>query len=210
MRENEFIPISNFYYRQEVDGAIGIDKTDWVVKTSFDIFQDKRCLVFSVPGPFTPICSGFQLPRYDKFYNDFKFEYNIDEVYCHSVSDFFVMQAWFKDQNIKNVKMLPDGNGDFARLLGMYVDRTQYGMGKRSWRHAFISDMDMRIERLFTEPHIEDNIDGDPYEESSPENVLEYLRRKKAGEDIKSEWLFPDNVPRKGKQARVLGVKTDD
>tara|TARA_Y200000002_G_scaffold207773_1_gene171421 strand:+ start:294 stop:923 length:630 start_codon:yes stop_codon:yes gene_type:complete len=209
MRENEFLPDCKFYYRENNPNFTGIDKTDWVIKTTNDIFKDKKCLVFSVPGPFTPLCSAFQLPNFEKHYNDFKFEYGIDEVYCHSVSDIFVMKAWFKEKNIKNVKILPDGNGDFARLLGMYVNRSDYGMGMRSWRCAFITD-NTKIEYMFSEPFPEDNLDHDPYNESSPQNILEYLRRKKAGIDIKKEHLYPYNVAVDGGEARVLGLKDDD
>ena len=209
MRKLELIPFCKFYYREVNPNFTGIDKMDWVIKDTNDIFKDKRCLVFSVPGPFTPICSAFQLPNFEKYYNDFKFEYGIDEVYCHSISDFFVMSAWFEKHNIKNVKILPDGNGDFARLLGMYVNRSDYGMGMRSWRHAFLTTPDSRIEHLFSEPNPEDNLDNDPYEESSPQNILEYLRRQKAGLDLGEEHLYPNNIARQGEQARKLGGKND-
>ena len=207
MRELELLPDCKFYYREINPKFPGVDKMDWVIKNTKDIFGNKRCLIFSVPGPFTQICSKFQLPQFEKYYNDFKFEYGIDEVYCHSVSDFYVMTAWFKEQNIKNVKILPDGNGDFARLLGMYVNRSDYGMGMRSWRHALITTPDTRIEHLFSEVNPEDNLDHDPYEESSAQNVLEYLRRQKAGEDMKKEYLYPNNIPRLGEDGRKLGVK---
>ena len=211
MRENELIPDAKFYFREINPNFIGIDKTDWVVKTTEDIFKGKRCLVFSVPGPFTPICSAFQLPQFEKFYNDFRFEYGIDEVYCHSISDWFVMDAWFKKENIKNVKILPDGNGDFARLLGMTVSRTDYGMGIRPWRSAFITTPYEQMEMMFAEPNMQDNLDHDPYEESSPQNILEYLRRQKAGLDLKKDWLYPNTlkVNEYGQKTRVFGKKEE-
>jgi len=119
------------------------------------------------------------------------------------------MNAWFKDQKVKNVKMLPDGNGYFARLLGMYVNADKYGFGLKVWRSAFLTTRDMRIERMFAEPNIEDNLDHDPYGESSPANILEYLRRQKAGEDLKTEWLYPDNVAKAGEKTRVFGENKD-
>jgi thioredoxin-dependent peroxiredoxin len=210
MRTNEPLPNCKFYFREYNKDVQGIDKTDWVIKTTEDIFIGKTCIVFSVPGPFTPICSGFQLPQYEKYYNEFRHEYGIDEIYCHSVADVFVFKAWFKEQGIKNVKMLPDGNGDFARNLGMYVKKEVVGMGKRSWRHAFITTPSLQIERMFAEPHIEDNLDHDPYEESSPQNLLEYLRRKKSGEDLKLEWLYPNNITKPGDKTRTLGLKEND
>ena len=202
MRKNELIPPCNFYFREWNPNFEGVDKMDWVIKTSEDIFTGKKCVVFPVPGPFTPICSGFQLPQFEKYYNDFRFEYGYDEVYCHSVADFFVMQAWFKEHNIKNVKMLPDGNGQFARLLGMYINKENFGFGYRSWRHAFLTTNYNTIERMFAEPNIEDNLDNDPYGESSPQNLLEYLRRKKAGEDLKEEWLYPQTILAPGEKGR--------
>lgn len=194
MRKKEPVPNTKFHFREHNPKMSGIDKTEWVCKSSYDLFIDKKVVVFAVPGPFTPICSGFQLPQFEKYYNQFRFEYGYDEVYCYSVIDYFVMKAWFKEHNIKNVKMLPDGNGDFARLLGMLVNKSNIGYGMRAWRHALLIEPDFTIKRMFAEPNIEDLLDNDPYGESSPQNILEYLRREKAGEDLKEEWLYPLNV----------------
>ena len=75
----------------------------WVDKTTDDLFKGKRILLFSLPGAFTPTCSGEQLPSYDRDYDKFK-EAGIDDVYCISVNDAFVMNAWARDLQIKNVK----------------------------------------------------------------------------------------------------------
>ena len=203
MRTGELLPQTTFYFREHNPNFTGVDKTDWVEKTTFDIFQNRKLVVFSVPGPFTPVCSGFQLPQYEKYYNDFRFEYGYDDVYCHSVMDYFVMKAWFKEHNIKNVKMLPDGNGNFARLLGMLVDRSEIGYGMRSWRHALLTEPDMTIKRMFAESNPEDKLGNDPYGESSPQNLIEYLRREKAGEDLKEELLYPKML----RHDRQLGEK---
>ena len=203
MRPGEPLPITNHYFRETNLDMSGVDKTEWVTKSSLDLFKDKKCVIFSVPGPFTPVCSGFQLPQFEKFYNEFKYEYGYDEVFCHSVADFFVMKAWFKEHDIKNVKIFPDGNGDFARLLGMLVNKSIIGYGYRSWRHAILTEPDFTIKRMFAEPMPEDNLDHDPYGESSPNNIIEYLRREKAGEDLKEEWLYPGIVKKGGD--RILG-----
>jgi peroxiredoxin len=92
-----------------------------------------------------------------------------------SVNDAFVMNAWAQQLGIQKVKMLPDGNGDFTRLMGMLVSKSQIGFGMRSHRYAAVLT-DMVRDRLFTEPGREDNFATDPYGESSPETVLAYLR----------------------------------
>ena len=204
MRTGEPIPKVNFYLRKENPNFIGIDKMDWHIVDSEDFFKDRRCIVVGLPGPFTPVCSSFQVPQFEKYYNDFRFEYNFDEIYVTSVTDYFVLEAWKEKLGLKNLKMLPDGNGTWARLLGMYVNREEFGFGLRSWRYAMIIN-DNVIERMFAEPRPEDKLGNDPYGESSPQNILEWLRRKKKGEDLKEEWLYPGNVT----NDRVLGEEND-
>ena len=88
--------------------------SDWTTESAEDYFAGKRCLVVSLPGAFTPTCSGMQLPSLEALYDDFKGK-GIDEVYCLSVNDSFVMNAWAKEHDIENVKMIPDGSGEFMR-----------------------------------------------------------------------------------------------
>ena len=90
----------------------------FVYKTSKELFGGKRVVIFSLPGAFTPTCSSQQLPGYERLYDEFRAQ-GIDEIYCVSVNDAFVMNAWAEQLGIKKVKMLPDGNGDFTRLMGM-------------------------------------------------------------------------------------------
>ena len=108
-----------------------------LIKTSRDIFDNKRVVLFSLPGAFTPICSTKMLPAYEDNYMEFR-ELGIDEVYCIAVNDCFVMEAWKEDLIIQNVKMLPDGNGDFTKGMGMLVAKTNLGYGNRSWRYAAV------------------------------------------------------------------------
>ena len=99
----------------------------------------------------------------------------IDEVYVISVNDTFVMRKWMLDQNVCKIKFIPDGNGDFTRQMGMLVDKSNVGFGSRSWRYAAVINNGM-VEHWFEEPGREDNCESDPYGETSPENVMEYLR----------------------------------
>lgn len=156
------------------DESIGGDNPyRWQDVTSDDYFANKRVVLFSLPGAFTPTCSTYQLPNYEKMYEQFK-EIGIDEIYCMSVNDSFVMNAWAKSQNLKNVKVIPDGNGEFTRKMGMLVDKSNRGFGMRSWRYAAIID-DGNIERMFVESTVEDQAETDPYGESSPENVFKHF-----------------------------------
>ena len=155
------------------------------------LFKNKRVIVFGLPGAFTPTCSSKHLPEYEAMADEL-LQY-VDDIYCVSVNDKFVMDAWANSLGIEKVKMLPDGNGDFARLLGMYVNRSDYGMGMRSWRCAFITD-NTKIEYMFSEPFPEDNLDHDPYNESSPQNILEYLNKRFAGKCCEQGYIQPDSI----------------
>ena len=147
---------------------------EWVDTNTDTYFKDKKVLLFSLPGAFTPTCSNEQLPGFDKQAAAFK-EYGIDEIYCMSVNDSFVMNAWATDQKLENVKMIPDGNGEFTKGMGMLVEKQNLGFGQRSWRYAMIVN-DGDIEVMFVEFGKTDDSAGDPYGESSPESVLKYLK----------------------------------
>ena len=112
-----------------------------------------------------------QLPGLEALYDDFK-EKGIDEVYCLSVNDSFVMNAWAKEHEIEKVKMIPDGSGEFTRDMDMIVFKPEQNFGLRSWRYAMIVN-DMEIEQMIIEPgKNQQGLDGDPYEETKPENIL--------------------------------------
>ena len=102
-------------------------------------------------------------------------EQGIDEVFCLSVNDAFVMNAWGKDQGIEKVKLIPDGNGEFTSYMGLLVKKFNLGFASRSWRYAMVVN-DMVIEQIFAEDGIGDNVDEDPYEWSTPEKLLEYVK----------------------------------
>ena len=173
----EYLPKVNFQIRVR-DNSIGGDNPfKWETKSTADFFAKKKSIVFSLPGAFTPTCSTYQLPDFNKLYEEFK-SLGIDEIYCVSVNDSFVMNAWAKNQNIDKIKVIPDGNGEFTRKMGMLVNKNNLGFGQRSWRYAMIVD-DCKIVESFIEKGFEDNCDSDPYEMSSPQNILKFLKENK-------------------------------
>ena len=168
------VPEVTFHTRVRDESIEGPNPYRWQDVTTDDLFAGKRVVVFSLPGAFTPTCSTYQLPGYDEKYEEFQ-ALGIDEVYCLSVNDSFVMNAWFKSQNIQNVKPIPDGSGDFTYSMGMSVAKINLGFGYRSWRYAMVVN-DGEIEQLFEEPGKVGNCPGDPYEVSDPDTVLQYLK----------------------------------
>ena len=147
---------------------------EWKDVSTSDLFKGKKVVIFSLPGAFTPTCSGQQLPSYDEMYQQFK-DKGIDEVYCISVNDAFVMNAWARDLEIKNVVMIPDGCGTFTRSMGMLVNKPKQGFGMRSWRYSAIINNGV-VEQFFEEPGFNnESNDDDPYTVSSPEHVISKL-----------------------------------
>jgi len=166
MRKEQYqIPQVEFVFREN---------GEFVSRTSSELFDGKRVVLFSLPGAFTPTCSAYQLPGFEEKYDDF-IGSGIDAIYCISVNDGFVMNAWAQDQNIKNVKLIPDGNAYFTRSMGYLVNKSNLGFGARSWRYAAVVD-DRIIEKLFVEEGMRDNADTDPYEATTPEAVFEYVK----------------------------------
>lgn len=149
------------------------NKYKWKDVTTSDIFSDKRIVLFALPGAFTPTCTNSHLPGYEENYQKFK-ELGIDEVICMSVNDAFVMFNWEQDLDIKNVHMLPDGNAEMTRKLGMLVKKENLGFGERSWRYSMYTEKGAII-KTFIEPGFGDNVEEDPFEVSDAETMLEYL-----------------------------------
>ena len=142
---------------------------EWVDINSKSLFAGKNVVVFSLPGAFTPTCSSTHLPRYNQLAGIFK-EHGVDEIVCVSVNDSFVMNAWKKDQEAENITVIPDGNGEFSEQMGMLVDKSDIGFGKRSWRYSMYV-ADGIIKKMFIEP----NKPGDPFEVSDADTMLGYL-----------------------------------
>jgi len=159
-REGQSVPQVSF--RTRVNGA-------WKSVTSGEIFKGKTVVVFSLPGAFTPTCSSTHLPRYNELAPAFRAN-GVDTIVCLSVNDAFVMHEWAKDQESANVTLIPDGNGEFTEKMGMLVDKTDLGFGKRSWRYSMLVK-DGVIQKMFVEPHKP----GDPFEVSDADTMLAYI-----------------------------------
>ena len=147
---------------------------DWKDVTTCDYFKGKSVILFSLPGAFTPTCSTYQLPNFEKKFAEFSLE-GIDEIYCMSVNDAFVMNAWAKQQGVEKVKMIPDGSGHFTRKMGMLVEKDNLGFGMRSWRYAAIFDSG-NVLQFFPEPGREDNCSDDPYSVSKPQHMIKEVK----------------------------------
>jgi peroxiredoxin/glutaredoxin len=159
-KEGQKIPQVTFMMRKE---------GQFVQVTSDEIFKGKTVAVFSLPGAFTPTCSSTHLPRYNDLASTFK-ENGVDEIVCLSVNDAFVMDAWAAEQESENVMLLPDGNGEFTEGMGMLVDKSDIGFGKRSWRYSMLVK-DGVVEKMFIEP----DKPGDPFEVSDADTMLNYI-----------------------------------
>ena len=146
---------------------------EFVFKTTDDLFANKRVVVFSLPGAFTPTCSTYQLPGFEEQYEDFRAQ-GIDDIYCVSVNDAFVMNEWARSLNIQNVHPIPDGAFNFTRGMGMLIDMSHIGFGWRSRRYAAIIN-NGTVEHMFVEPEASET-DPDPYGVSSPESVMNFLK----------------------------------
>jgi len=170
------VPSATFKTRVRNDGLDGDNPFEWKDLTSDDVFGDKRVVLFALPGAFTPTCSTSHLPRYEELHDRFR-GHGIDAVICLSVNDAFVMYQWGLDQKADKVFLLPDGNGEFTRKMGMLVDKENLGFGMRSWRYAMVVE-NGEIEKTFIEPGFADNHADDPFEVSDADSVLAYLESR--------------------------------
>lgn len=162
-REGQRIPNVSFRVR---------DNNEWKTVTTDDLFAGKSVVVFSLPGAFTPTCSSTHMPRYNELAPAF-FANGVDAIACVSVNDSFVMNEWAKDQEADNIVLIPDGNGEFTDGMGMLVDKSDLGFGKRSWRYSMLV-RDGVIEKMFIEP----NKPGDPFEVSDADTMLAHINPK--------------------------------
>ena len=170
----EKIPFVTFKTRIRDESVPGPNPYRWQDLTSDEIFGGKRVVLFSLPGAFTPTCSSSHLPRYEELHDEFR-ELGVDQVVCLSVNDAFVMFQWGKQVGAKNVFLLPDGNAEFTRKMGMLVDKSNLGFGLRSWRYSMFVE-DGSIRQAFVEPGYADNCPVDPFEVSDADTMLAYLR----------------------------------
>ena len=159
-REGERVPNVTFRTRND---------SQWVDITTDELFKGKTVIVFSLPGAFTPTCSSTHVPGYNELAKTFK-ENGVDDIICMSVNDTFVMNEWKKTQEADNITFIPDGNGEFTEQMGLLVDKESLGFGKRSWRYSMLVT-DGVIKKMFIEPEVE----GDPFEVSDAETMLNFI-----------------------------------
>ena len=144
-----------------------------------DVFKGRRVVIFALPGAYTPTCSSTHLPRYNELASAIKSE-GVDDIYVLSVNDAFVMSSWLNDQDAENIKSLADGNGEFSEGIGLLVDKSDIGFGKRTWRYSMVVN-DGVVEKAFIEP----DKPGDPFEVSDADTMLNYLNPEaKAPESV--------------------------
>lgn len=159
-KEGQRVPKTVF--KQLRDGQL-------IERPSQEIFEGRTVAVFALPGAFTPTCSATHLPRYNELAEAFKAN-GVDEIVCISVNDAFVMDAWGRQQHADKVTLLADGNGEFTEAMGMLVDKSDLGFGKRSWRYSMLVK-DGLIEKMFIEPEKP----GDPFEVSDADTMLRHV-----------------------------------
>lgn len=172
--EGARVPNIVFKTRVRDESVQGDNPYRWQDVSSADIFDGKKVVVFGLPGAFTPTCSSTHLPGFEQKYDEFK-KLGIDQVYCLSVNDAFVMKQWADKQGVQKVHMLPDGNAEFTEGMGMLVKKENLGFGNRSWRYSMVVE-DRLIKKLFVEPGFSDNCPDDPFEISDANTMLTYLK----------------------------------
>jgi peroxiredoxin len=170
------VPNIVFKTRVRDESVEGPNPFRWQDVSSDDIFAGKKVVVFALPGAFTPTCSSTHLPGYEEKYQEFKAQ-GVDEVYCLSVNDAFTMFQWGIHQGVQNIKLLPDGSGEFSRLMGMLVRKDNLGFGDRSWRYSMLVE-NGEVKALFEESGKCDNCPTDPFEVSDAGTMLNHLKAK--------------------------------
>ena len=133
---------------------------------SSQVFNEKKIILVSVPGAFTPTCSNEHLPGYVKLYDEFK-KKGIDDIYFVAANDPFVMEAWINSTSERKIKYLADSNFELLDATGLEMDLTVAGLGKRLSRFAIFIDNGL-IKKIFDE-------EGGGLEKSSAENLLKNL-----------------------------------
>tara|TARA_R110001592_G_scaffold70564_2_gene216141 strand:+ start:182 stop:718 length:537 start_codon:yes stop_codon:yes gene_type:complete len=175
------VPNVNFRTRINDNDAVGgctFIGGEWKDIDTAEIFDNKKVVVFALPGAFTPTCSSTHLPGYEENYDELK-ALGIDEVYCLSVNDSFVMNAWFRDEKIEKVKPIGDGEGVFTQGMGMLVNKPGQGFGMRSWRYSMLVD-NGEVTKIFEEPKKNNSSDdNDPFLVSGAENMIKHLKENK-------------------------------
>lgn len=169
-------PCVKFRTRVRDSKLKGQNPYKWRTIHTKDLLKNKKTVIFSLPGAYTPTCSSKHLPDYEKHYGKLK-KLGVDDVYCVSVNDAFVMNNWAKKLKVKNVKMLPDGNGEFTTKMNAMVKKENLGFGPRSWRYSAYVD-NGKIIKVFEEPGMKANCRSDPFKCSDVQTMINYLENK--------------------------------
>ena len=192
--ENMTLPLVTFKTRVRVEN----DEENpfvWKDLTTNDYFKGKKCILFSLPGAFTPTCSSSHLPGYENLYDKFK-KLGVDEIYCLSVNDAFVMRKWGLDQGLeedltpgslgfKKVKLIPDGACKFTRGVGMSCTwENERGFGERSWRYSALV-INGVVNKVFIEQPMVQDSGPDPFEVSDADTMLKYVKGLVLEEQLK-------------------------
>jgi peroxiredoxin len=177
LSEGAQVPNVVFKTRVRDESVGGENPYRWQDVTSDEVFKGKKIVLFGLPGAFTPTCDSTHLPGHEKKYDEFK-ALGVDEVYCLSVNDAFVMKQWADKLGVTKVKLLPDGNADFTRGMGMLVKKNNLGFGERSWRYSMYV-VDGEIKKVFAEADIQHDCPTDPFEVSDADTMLAYLKGSK-------------------------------
>lgn len=174
MHTDARLPDVTFRTRVRDETVDGTNPYRWQDVTTRDLFAGRRVVLIGLPGAFTPTCSTHQLPTFAALASEFEAE-GIDNIYCVSVNDSFVMNRWAEALGLEAIRMIPDGSGEFTRRIGMLVRKDNLGFGMRSWRYAAVIE-DGIVRACFEEPGRCDDASDDPYVASTPEAVLAWLR----------------------------------
>lgn len=172
--EGNNVPNVTFKTRVRDEQVEGENPFRWQDVSTDDLFKGKNIVIFALPGAYTPTCSTTHAPGYESKYDEMK-ALGVDEVICLSVNDAFVMFNWKKHLGLEKVFMLPDGNGDFSREMGMLVKKNNLGFGDRSWRYS-MHVVDGEIKKMFVEEGMSDNFGPDPFLVSDADTMLVYLK----------------------------------
>ena len=170
------VPDVIFKTRVRDESLGGENPFRWQDVSTKEIFNNKKIVLFALPGAYTPTCSTKHAPGYEEKYEEFK-NLGIDEVICLSVNDAFVMYQWSLKLGLNKVRMLPDGNADFTRKMGMLVKKNNLGFGERSWRYSMYVE-DGEIKKMFIEDGFSDDCETDPFAVSDAETMLKFLANK--------------------------------
>ena len=179
MKKTGTLPNVTFHFRERLPDVREENPFRWVQKSSEALFAGRTVIIVGVPGAFAPICTANHIPRFEMLHEQSLAE-GVDEIFCTAVNDAFVMRQWALSIDVGKVKMLPDGNGTFARRMGALVGKDNLGFGVRSWRYALLAK-DSQIMKVFAEEGLQDDALEDPFERSDADAMLAYLRGETPG-----------------------------